>query len=63
MRLTHFCTSSMRLVGAIGSVALGALCCTNVPLLTAGLSETTNSSLWACVTTAALALVCVKRSQ
>lgn len=63
MRLTHFSSSSMRLVGAIGSVAVGALCCTHVPLSTAGLSETTNASLWACVTTAALALVCLKRSQ
>lgn len=63
MRLVPSSSFCWRLAGAIGCVAVGALCCTDVPLTTPALGETTNASLWACATTAALALVSLKQSR
>jgi hypothetical protein len=63
MRVTWFRAFCWRLAQALACIAIGALCCINVPLSTSGFGQTANASLWACVTTAALSLVFLKRSQ
>jgi hypothetical protein len=62
MRLGRPRSYCWRLLLALGCIAAGALGCINIPLQTPALGQTTNASLWACVTTAALALVCMKES-
>jgi hypothetical protein len=63
MRLGHPRSYCWRLVLALGCVAAGALGCINVPLQAPVSGQTANASLWACVTTAALALLCMKKSR
>jgi hypothetical protein len=62
MRLKPIPSYGWRLAGGIGCVAAGAFCCARLPLPVAGIAETTNSSIWACVTAAALALVYLNKS-
>lgn len=62
MRLSSIASACWRLSAAIGCIVLGAICCANVPLSSLEGAETTNASLWATVTTAALATLYMKRS-
>jgi hypothetical protein len=62
MRLGSIAFFCWRLAAAIGCIVLGAICCANVPLPPPGAADTTNASLWATVTTAALATLYLKQS-
>jgi hypothetical protein len=63
MRLVRFSSRRRRRTLAVGCITVAALYCVNVPLSTPELAENTNLWLWACGSTAALALAYLKRSQ
>jgi hypothetical protein len=62
MRLNSTSSHRRRIGPVIGCLLIAALCCALFPMRSPALEETTNASLWACVTLAAMALVYFKQS-
>jgi hypothetical protein len=60
MRLNSPESRPRRIGQLIGCLLIAALCCVLFPIRSPALGETTNASLWACVTLAAMALVFFK---
>jgi hypothetical protein len=57
MRLRTVWQCRRRIGQASACILIAAVCCALFPIQALGFDETTNAALWACATTAAMAIV------